>query len=150
MARLKKGIGKAAFVTGMLAGAGLAAFLWIIESVLGEKVFVLLLNVDFIPYVNRVEWSLIMELIFHLIISWVIAALYTCYLEWKHPVNRQKWFLSLALSLGAGFTYFPLSLLAIREVPSVDNFSAIVYWFMGHTLYAVLLKKVADWIKKMR
>lgn len=128
---------------GGVSGLGLAFFLWVAERVSEELVFVLLLNVDFIPLIGAVKWPVLIELLFHLIISWVIAFGYLSFFYKKNRTNRQRWYAALFLSIGAGFTYFPLSILAIRPVPSPDNITAILYWFSGHLLYAVLLKKTS-------
>lgn len=131
---------KHVFYAGTISGTGLALFLWIIEQLFDYRVFTLLLNVDFIPVVGGINWPVVVEFLFHLFISWVIAAGYSIYLYIKPRTNFQEWTTVLILSIGAGLSYFPLSELAIKSVPSITDFRAAMYWFIGHLLYAVLLK----------
>lgn len=131
---------KNAFYAGTISGAGLALFLWIIEQLFDYRVFTLLLNIDFIPVVGGINWPVIIEFLFHMFVSWVIAAGYSVYLRIKPRTNFQEWTVVFILSIGAGLSYFPLSQLAIKPVPSITDFTAVMYWFIGHFLYAVLLK----------
>lgn len=129
---------------GTIAGLGLATFLWGMQLASGRNVFVLLLNVDFVPVVGSISWPFWAEMIFHLIISWAIAFIYMFYVKIETRTSRKKWMMAGILSGLAGLTYFPLVMLAEKAVPPVDDMIAVALWFAGHGIYAVLLKITTD------
>lgn len=122
-------------ISGAVSGLALGFFLKAVEYSFGDLVYTLLLNVDFIPVINQVIWPEWMEFLFHLIVSFFIAAGYFLLLKrWDRPV-----LLAFLVTIPAVFLYFPLSVLARKTVPAVDDISAIAWWTAGHLLYAVLL-----------
>lgn len=133
-----KQIGLGSFI-GLISGTFLGLFLKWVQSLTGIKVYVLLLNVDFIPMFtsrNLPEW---LEFLFHILISCVIGVIYM-YISGKMGVSRKgAWILSFLLTLPTVFLYFPLSYVAIKDVPDLLNGRAILLWTAGHILYALTL-----------
>nr|WP_239534232.1 hypothetical protein [Thalassobacillus pellis] len=124
----------------------MGAFLWLSETVTGKKVYTLLLNVDFLPVIGKVEWPVFIEWLFHMVISWAIGILYAwlilyCCLD----DHLHKWLLSLGFAALAAATYFPLTLHAEKETSSVHDWTALLLWLAGHVVYAALLKKADDY-----
>ncbi|GGC74407.1 hypothetical protein GCM10007216_01260 [Thalassobacillus devorans] len=126
---------------GTTAGLAIGIFLWIVEKATGIKVYTLLMNVDFIPWIGKIAWPFYVEWLFHLIISWGIGMIFV-YLLRNSMIDSHshQWSLALTLATLAGLTYFPLTALAIKETPAIDSISAIFFWSAGHGLYAVVMK----------
>lgn len=131
---------------GIATGLILGVVLWLVEAVTGEKVYTLLMNIDFIPVLGDIEWPVWMEWVFHLLLSWAIAIVYLAWIRFQtEGETSARWATSLLLSVMAAITYFPLTDLAIKETPPIDDVSAIFYWFTAHFIYAVSLVKLDEW-----
>ncbi|WP_173916969.1 hypothetical protein [Halobacillus sp. Marseille-Q1614] len=132
---------KKGFWIGTASGLALGFYMWIIESLTEIKIYTLLMNVDFIPVIGDIDWPVFIEWLFHMIISWGIGIFY-CFLLRNRQTNtvRLQWMAAYVLSAIAASTYFPLTILAIKETPSVTNIAAISFWLAGHILYATILK----------
>ncbi|SFG00399.1 hypothetical protein SAMN05216353_11816 [Halobacillus alkaliphilus] len=129
------------FWIGTTSGLVLGFYMWLVELVTGEKVYTLLMNVDFIPVIGSIEWPVAIEWLFHLIISWIIGVLYVyAFRRVLKDTKGNRWSLALILSAFAATSYVPLTLLAIKETPALTDGAAILYWLIGHVLYAVVLK----------
>lgn len=126
---------------GVISGIVLGLLLKWIESVSGVGVYVLLLNVDFIPIIGPIEWPELMEFIFHVLISIIIAFVFI------YVVVRLKtrdsfikcWIISFILCLPNFGLYFLLSELAIKEVPAWNDWLAFTYWSIAHFVYTLIL-----------
>lgn len=130
-------------LVGTIAGMALGIVLWAAEAATGIKVYTLLMNVDFIPWIGQIDWPVYMEWFFHMIISWGIGVIYVFLLHYSvsdAPIHQ--WSLALTLATLAGLTYFPLTALAIKETPAIDDIAAIAIWSAGHGLYAVVMKLI--------
>jgi hypothetical protein len=135
-------------LSGIIAGILLGASLKIVEAVTGHQVYTLLLNVDFIPVIGRVSWPEYIEFIFHLLVSIILGIIFY-YLAGKWRLKTyQSFYLAAALTVPALFLYFPLSLLAIKEVPEIGDWTAFSYWAAGHLVYLVSLTKMYSFSKK--
>ncbi|UOQ46908.1 hypothetical protein MUN88_12490 [Gracilibacillus caseinilyticus] len=118
-------------VIGTIAGFVLGVFLWIMERNTGEKVYTLLLNVDFIPFLRN-RTSIILEWFFHLMIAWMITWFYL-------KLSQRKMYLALLVGFVAGLTYLPLTIIAVQSTPAVNDGMAILYWFIGHGTFGISL-----------
>lgn len=126
-------------VTGLLLGW----YLWIIEQLTGKRVYTLLMNVDFIPKFRQIEVPFLLEWVFHLIISWGITLIIVVYLRRIGNVTEKRIWVLIGVLVGmATLSYFPLTILALTETPAVTDIIAFSYWFIGHIMYAILLKKL--------
>lgn len=128
---------------GTASGVVLGMYMWFVELVTGKKVYTLLMNVDFIPVIGSIDWPVAMEWLFHMIISWIIGVVFVRAFAKKvlDETNRNQWLLAIVLTALASTTYVPLTILAIKETPSLTDGAAIGYWLIGHVLYAITLKK---------
>ncbi|UOQ43460.1 hypothetical protein MUN89_16275 [Halobacillus salinarum] len=125
---------------GTASGITLGLFLLAVESVTKIKVYTLLMNVDFVPWLGSINWPWFMEWFFHLLISWGIGFLFVYVITTRHiDVRSSKWLTASILAGLAAFSYVPLTLLASKETPSLSNLSAVFYWLAGHVLYALVL-----------
>jgi hypothetical protein len=132
---------------GLISGIILGLILKFIEQVFNVAVYTLLINIDFIPIIGAISWSEPIEFFFHLIGSFVITFIFV-YLAKRYQLREsfnKLLFLSFILCLPMFGLYFILSILAIKEVPSWNDWIAFVYWSIGHLIYvwilAVLYKK---------
>ncbi|SER86466.1 hypothetical protein SAMN04487944_111106 [Gracilibacillus ureilyticus] len=101
------------------------------------KVYTLLMNVDFLPFFEGRVFPPILEWIFHLLIAWIIAFFYLVLLKPKYKIRKSL--LACLLSFIAAMSYFPLTVLAKKETPAVDNATAVIFWFSGHAIYGLVL-----------
>ena len=62
------------------SGVALGLFLNLIESVIGLKVYTLLLNVDYIPILKNFKLSELIEFLLHLVVSVVLSLVIHVYL----------------------------------------------------------------------
>ncbi|QPC46206.1 hypothetical protein [Mangrovibacillus cuniculi] len=127
-------------IVGTLSGFVLGFSLKWIEMLMDKKVYILLLNIDFIPILGEYTFAEWIEFAFHLIISLIIGILYVFILE-KGILGSwlNKWSLAAVLTFPTLFLYFPLSMLAIKDVPPPTDYLAFLYWVIGHVLYAISL-----------
>ncbi|RWZ55171.1 hypothetical protein EQV77_11005 [Halobacillus fulvus] len=127
---------------GTISGIVLGVYMWFVELATGKLVYTLLMNVDFIPVIGDIEWPAFIEFLFHMIVSWIIGILFVFTLKhWLEDTNKNQWLLSIVLTAIASTTYVPLTILAIKETPALTDGVAILYWLIGHVLYAVTLKR---------
>jgi len=125
---------------GFWSGLILGVLLKWVQSVTGEQVYTLLLNVDFIPVIGDVQWSEVTEFIFHMSISLVIGIVFVFLAKRRKYTFGQLVILSLLMSIPFPFLYFLLADMAINaDVPAVNDWSAFLYWVFGHLTYSLLL-----------
>jgi hypothetical protein len=131
---------KTTLASGAGAGILLGLFLKTAEKWTGMKVYVLLLNIDFIPVLGDFQWSETSEFFFHLLFSLLLSfSLMLILQSGKSPTLWRclKW--SLAITFPALLLYFPLTLLAEQQVPLPGDMMAFGVWTAGHTLYSIAL-----------
>ncbi|MGE6753262.1 hypothetical protein ACQKFO_07415 [Rossellomorea sp. NPDC071047] len=126
-------------IIGLVSGTLLGLFLKWMQVLTGIKVYVLLLNVDFIPGFGEIEWPEWMEFLFHLVISCLIGVVFVYMMDWLNVSGKGSWILAFVLTVPTVFLYFPLSYLAIKDVPGLMYGEAIMLWTGGHLLYALTL-----------
>jgi uncharacterized membrane protein YagU involved in acid resistance len=131
---------KPALFSGAGAGIFLGFFLKTAEKLTGLKVYVLLLNIDFIPVFGDIRWSEASEFFFHLLFSLLLSFCLMLILQAGKSLTFWtcfKW--SLAIAFPALLLYFPLSLLAEQQVPPPTDLLAFGIWSAGHLLYSLTL-----------
>lgn len=130
---------------GTTSGMVLGLYMWFVEQITDKKVYTLLMNVDFIPVIGEIDWPVVLDWLFHMIISWIIGVLFAYAFMYRlKNTNRFRWLLASLLTAIAATTYVPLTILAIKETPALTDEVAILYWLIGHVLYAITLKRSYD------
>lgn len=115
-------------------------FIKVLEMISGKKIYVLLLNVDFIPGFKDASFSEPTEFAFHLIVAVLIGIMFALIVERFQLQNKKRQFYAaVALTIPTVFLYFPLTILAIKETPSVNDATAIFLWSIGHLAFALFL-----------
>ncbi len=126
---------------GIFSGILLGLILKLIEEMTSVRVYTLLLNIDFIPFIGDKQWSEPVEFMFHVIISIAIAFAFV-YLLNRLPIRDsylQLFVLSFFLCSPTIGLYFILSLLAHQQVPAWNDWEAFTYWTIAHLFYMWLL-----------
>ncbi|AZB42791.1 hypothetical protein CEF21_11060 [Bacillus sp. FJAT-42376] len=120
-------------LSGLAGGLALGLFLKWVQWAAGFKVYTLLLNIDFIYPKPLPEW---LEFAIHLAVAVFIGIGYVLIAD-KQRVSGFSKQLALAffLTLPALLLYFPLSLLAEKEVPPVYDLAAFGWWAAGHLVF---------------
>ncbi|MDD1512617.1 hypothetical protein [Priestia megaterium] len=125
---------------GMLSGVILGLCLKWIEWLTGKQVYTLLLNVDFIPIIGPIQWPEWVEFVFHLLIAAAIGIVFVYIVGKLNNMSIRKIVLcSFLLTLPTIPLYFPLTLLALKPTPAVDDAVAIFYWTAGHLIFSAAL-----------
>ena len=103
------------------------------------KVYTLLLNVDYIPFVNQFNFPEIVEVSFHLIVSIVLSvclSIFIAYLKIELP-NKVLLFYT-GISFLIGLLLFPTTALSTRT-PPITSIPSLTYWLAGHVLFGLIL-----------
>jgi len=134
---------------GIVSGIVLTIFMKMIEQLTLYKVYTLLLNVDYIPILNRYQFSEIIEVGFHIAISIVLSlSLYLLIIYLKMVSRTKMFFLCTAVCIFIGAALFPTTALSNRT-PSVTSLPSLFYWLAGHALYGYALGYLlAGWITR--
>ncbi|WP_405155727.1 hypothetical protein [Paenibacillus sp. FSL K6-0108] len=124
---------KAGVLTGVSSGLVLGFFLKAIQTYTGEKVYTLLLNIDFVPWLPPTIPEYI-EFVLHLIVSIIIGIFYIWWIQRSgHPISK-----GILIGVLSSLLYIPLSQLSSR-VPDLYDIKAILYWLAGHLLFGVVV-----------
>lgn len=128
-----------AAIDGMIAGLVLTLFLKVIQFMTGYKVYTLLLNIDYIPILNVFKFPEIVEVIFHLIVSVVLATVLILILR-QLPTISSITIIALCIfvSFIIGGLYFPTTIFSERT-PPLSSLPSFFYWMVGHVLYGSIL-----------
>lgn len=131
--KIKEGI-----LPGIISGIFLGIFLKVIELTTKINVYTLLLNVDYIPIINQVKFPEIIEFLFHLIISVLVAVFLVNFLKVRKWRPLKNFYFVIIFSLFISLILFPTTDLSERT-PELTSIPALLYWLLGHILYGVLL-----------
>ncbi len=134
---------------GIVAGCVLGVFLKIVEQTTGEKVYTLLLNVDFIPHIPQPLPEPI-EFVLHVLVSIGIGVGYIGLLQGIKFCRTHPKTVGLLLGVLAIPSFFPLTSLSTRT-PHPDDLIALLWWCAGHVLYGVVLASYGNaWVRRVR
>lgn len=123
----------------MVAGLILTLFFKIIQSITEYKVYTLLLNIDYIPFLNRILLPEIVEVALHLIVSIALSiVIFFIILTQQIKSASRIFFFCICTSFIIGACYFPTTLLSDRT-PSINSIPSLAYWLLGHVLYGFTL-----------
>ena len=134
----KHGLQRAVFY-GLISGLLLATLLKIIEQITHFEVYTLLLNVDYLPYINTFVFPELIEVGFHLIVSIALAiCLYLLFVYWKISSRRKIIILCMFVCFIIGAALFPTTTFSERT-PELTSIPSITYWIIGHICYGYVL-----------
>ena len=130
---------KIAAINGLLTGIFLTLFFKIVQYITGYKVYILLLNVDYIPLINYFHYPELIEVCFHLVISVSLSIiLASIVLRIKITSTKSLFTFYLSMCLLIGLFLFPTTAFSTRT-PSISSMPSLLYWLLGHALYGYFL-----------
>lgn len=123
-------------IIGIVTSFVLGYFLKIIESLTSIKVYTLLLNIDFVPILGKIDFPEWVEFSFHIIISIILAFIFN-YAVLKYKWNWQGilFYVSLGNML-VGLLIYPITLFSDRTPPLLSIFP-LNFWLIGHLIYGI-------------
>ncbi|WP_078550646.1 hypothetical protein [Litchfieldia alkalitelluris] len=125
---------------GLISGITLGVFLNFVEILTEKQVYRLLLNVDFIPIINKMNYPEMVEFIFHLIISLAIGILlHYIIVVLRLSSRRALYSASFLITVPTIFLYFPLSLVSYQPITQYNDVYAFTLWTIGHLVYWLVL-----------
>lgn len=133
--KLKKKLILIIALDGIIAGLFLTLFFKVIQFVSDYQVYTLLLNIDYIPFLNQFKFPEVVEVAFHLIVSIVLSITLAIIIQRSQTMSTARIIvLCVFISFIIGALYFPTTLLSDRT-PSITSFPSLSYWMIGHVLY---------------
>ena len=129
---------------GIVTGIILAIFMKIVQAITGDKVYTLLLNVDYIPIVKEYSFPEIIEVFFHLIVSVVLCIILVIVYDKSHGfIKCHAVLFPLIVNVAIGFALYPTTSFSDRT-PSVTNMFSLFWWLIGHALYGMIIGVLLD------
>lgn len=124
---------------GLISGLFLTVLFKFIQYITHYKVYTLLLNVDYIPYVNTFVFPELIEVSFHLIVSLVLAiCLYLLIVYLKISSRKKIIIVCTLVCFIIGIALFPTTTFSDRT-PAFSSIPSFSYWIVGHILYGYIL-----------
>lgn len=128
-----------AVLYGLISGLFLAALLKIIEHITRFKVYTLLVNVDYIPYIKTFVFPELVEVGFHLIVSIALSiCLYLLIIKRKISTRKKIIILCIFVCFIIGVALFPTTTFSDRT-PAITSIPSFSYWIIGHIMYGYLM-----------
>ena len=128
-----------AVLYGLISGLFLAALLKIIEHITRFKVYTLLLNVDYIPYIKTFVFPELVEVGFHLIVSIALSiCLYLMIINGKISSRKKIIVLCTFVCFIIGVALFPTTTFSDRT-PAFTSIPSFSYWIVGHIMYGCIM-----------
>ena len=123
-------------IVSLFAGVVLGLFLKAVQAWTDVKVYTLLLNIDYIPMLDRLNFGELFELALHLVVGVVIGNVLQRGIDKFKLVQNQRFIVIIVASLTVAITYYPVTTLSERT-PDFLSISAFSWWIIGHFLYGV-------------
>lgn len=121
-------------LVGLVSGLVLNYYFKFIEWLTGDKVYTLLLNVDYFPILKNYTFPEWIEISFHLVVSFALAFIYAwLWKRWNKP-----FLYTVLTALLIGLIIYPTTGFSDRT-PEVTDLSALAWWQTGHLLYGWLV-----------
>jgi len=121
-------------LVGLVSGLVLNYYFKFIEWLTGDKVYTLLLNVDYFPILKNYTFPEWIEISFHLVVSFALAFIYVwLWKRWNKP-----FLYTVLTALLIGLIIYPTTGFSDRT-PAVTDLSALAWWQTGHLLYGWLV-----------
>lgn len=124
--------------SGIFSGIILGLFLKVMEQLTSLKVYTLLLNIDYIPLLNRMSLPEILEFTLHLIISILLSICLSIYLQSRRWSPRGNIYCVMIVSLVVAVILYSTTTLSERT-PEITDIPALLVWLLGHAIYGWIL-----------
>lgn len=127
---------------GAAAGIVLGGLLYAAENVLKLKIYTLLMNIDYIPFLKNAPLPAAGEFALHLAVSIGLCLLLGAYfLRSRDRTIQRITIVSAIINTAIGAALYPTTLLSERT-PALLDWKAASLWLAGHTVYGM----VAGWL----
>nr|WP_286672255.1 hypothetical protein [Cohnella hashimotonis] len=123
---------------GAVSGIVLGVVLKLVEQATAKPVYTLLLNVDYVPVVNRISLPEWVAFAIHLSISVALGLCLSWWMNRKSVEPSRMTRYATCVGLAVGLCLYPTSALSDRT-PILTDGSAFLYWMAAHTLYGATL-----------
>lgn len=123
---------------GVVAGVVLGLFLKAVEWGTQVKVYTLLLNLDYVPVLQRYAFPEIVEFGIHVGISVGLSVVLGLYMRYRKFAAEQVVRFVVLVSLVVGVLLYPTTALSERT-PALTSVPAVIFWLTGHGLYGWVL-----------
>ena len=133
-------------IIGIIAGLALAVLLKMIYVATGNKAYILLYNVDYIPILDKWKSNEAVGIAFHF--TFCIASVIGLYfiLQRLH-MEQQILPYFLTYTVGSGILYFLTAL--TNRPPAATDAEAWLYWTASHTVYSwIVAALVIHWVHR--
>ncbi|WP_404456143.1 hypothetical protein LG329_08895 [Virgibacillus necropolis] len=117
---------------GIISGIIFGYVFKLIQSITGEMVYTLLLNVDYFPVIHTWNWNELTEFALHVCISIILVIL--LYYSLKHYNLHQKPSIYICINIIVGMLLWGTTVFSNRTPELMDG-TAFSYWLIGHMLY---------------
>lgn len=127
------------FIDGIISGILLTILFKFVEYFTPNKVYTLLLNVDYIPFLNQQKLMETIEVALHLTISIILSMCLYLLVHYLKIVSPRKIIIFYVfVCFLIGLLLFSTTALSVRT-PSITSLPAITYWLVGHIFYGYTL-----------
>ena len=124
---------------GVVTGIFLAVILKIVQAITGEKVYTLLLNVDYIPIMKEYQFPEIIEVFFHLIVSVVLCVLLvTIHDRSRGFIHNHAVLFPLIVNIVIGLAIYPTTSFSHRT-PRVTDMGSLFWWIAANAAYGLFV-----------
>lgn len=121
-------------------GAGIVLGIWLkfAQSISGEAVYTLLLTVDYVPVLNRLDWPEWAAFALHLIIAAIVGIVWGVVCRTARFQVKSIRILSLIVGLVIGIMLLPTTYLS-QLTPDTITAAFAFWWLVGHLLFGLVL-----------
>ena len=121
-------------------------YFYLIEQFTGKQLYTLLMNIDFLIELGKVNiWIAAFEFFLHTLVAIILVRMYLWLIELKEITSKNKrmeW--AATLSFFAFLTYFPLTTIGKTDTPAITDLAAIFDLFLGHCIFFFVLYYVVE------
>lgn len=127
---------KKLLMIGIVAGSVFGWLLKVIEQLTDKKVYTLLLNIDYIPFLK--EWNIgeFVEFLMHLFVSIIVVFIlynFFTYFKCEHLITPY-----VLINVLIGVALFPTTSFSSRTPEFIDSV-AFLYWLGGHVIFGLIV-----------
>lgn len=121
-------------VIGVFSGLLLASLLLLVDGTIHNRAYILLFNIDYIPFLQNIWSQPGIGIVFHFVFCIISVVGLYCILMFFH---HEKAVLSYVMvySLGSACLYFLTAL--TDQQPAADDYMAWMFWTGAHALYGI-------------
>lgn len=125
-------------IISIIAGTIFGLIMLLTQYLTGLKVYTLLMNIDFIPILQRYTFPAVVEFMFHLVICVILTFLLASFMERFHWSVKQIFRYTIGINIAISVLYYPLTALSDRT-PPLTSLPSFLLWVGVHILYGIVL-----------